>query len=219
MMPELPFDLFDPEAEVDVSERLLPHWFQPGVVTFVTFRTADSIPHEVLLRWYDELREWLRQHGVETKPNAPIPNVESLPAELQSPYRRHRFHKWNDHLDDCHGACHLRKRDLAEIVLNSLRHFDTERYELDCCIVMPNHVHLLAAFHLPTTCRGQSESWLHYTAFRINQRLQQKGEFWQSEPFDHLVRSPEQFVYLRKYIAENGIKARLPPTDYLYWSK
>jgi hypothetical protein len=41
-MPELPFDLFDPEADVDVSERLLPHWFQPGVVTFVTFRNADS---------------------------------------------------------------------------------------------------------------------------------------------------------------------------------
>ena len=81
-MPDLPFDLFDPDAEVDVSERLLPHWFQPGVVTFVNFRTADSIPHEVLLRWYDELREWLRQHGVETNPNAPIPNVESLPAEL-----------------------------------------------------------------------------------------------------------------------------------------
>jgi len=132
------------------------------------------VPHEVLMRWYGELREWLRQHGVETNPNAPIPNAESLPVELQSPYRRHRFHKWNDHLEDCHGACHLRKRDLAEIVLNTLRHFDADRYELDCCIVMRNHVHLLAAFHLPTTCRGQSESWLHYTAFLINKALNQK---------------------------------------------
>jgi REP element-mobilizing transposase RayT len=29
-------------------------------------------------------------------------------------------------------------------VLNLLRHFDADRYELDGCIVMPNHVHLLA---------------------------------------------------------------------------
>ena len=59
----------------------------------------------------------------------------------------------------------------------------------------------------------------HFTTFQINQRLNRKGEFWQSEPFDHLVRSPEQYLYLRKYIAENGIKARLPPTDYLYWCR
>jgi len=219
MMPELPFELFDPEAEVAVSERQLPHWFQPGVITFVTFRTADSIPNEVLLRWYEELRDWLKQNGVVTNPDNPIPTVESLPPALQGPYRRQRFHKWNDHLDNCHGECHLRKRDLAEIVLNSLRHFDGQRYELDSCIVMPNHVHLLAAFHLPTTCRGQSESWLHFTAFQINQRLKRKGEFWQGEPFDHLVRSPEQYLYLRKYIADNGTKAKLPPTDYLYWSR
>ncbi len=218
-MPELPFDLFDPDAEVDISERQLPHWFQPGVITFVTFRTVDSIPHEVLQLWLEELRIWLTQHGIKTPPKSALPKIDSLPTQLQGPYRRQRFHKWNDHLDNCHGACHLRKRELAEIVLKSLRHFDSERYDLDCCIIMPNHVHLLAAFHLPTTCRGQAESWLHYTAFRINQNLNRKGEFWQGEPFDHLVRSPEQYLYLRKYIAGNGNKARLPPTDYLYWSK
>ena len=186
-MPELPFDLFDPEADVDISERQLPHWFQPGVITFVTFRTADSIPQSVLQLWLEELRDWLTQRGVMVPANAALPNVESLPAEFQGPYRQKRFHKWNEHLDDCHGECHPRKRELAEIVLNSLRHFDAERYELDSCIVMPNHVHLLAAFYLPTTCRGQSESWLHFTAFRINQKLNRKGEFWQSEPFDNPV--------------------------------
>ena len=218
-MPELPFELFDPEAEVGISERQLPHWFQPSVITFITFRTADSIPQNVLLRWYQELRDWLKQHGVETNSKEPVPTVESLPAELQGPYRRQRFRRWNDHMDDCHGECHLRNRDLAEIVLNALRHFDENRYELDCCTVMPNRVHLLAAFHLPTTCRGQSKSWLHFTAFQINQRLNRKGEFWQSEPFDHLVRNAEQYLYLRKYIAENGSRANLPPTDYLHWCK
>ena len=59
-MPELQFDLFDPEAEVDVSERQLPHWFQPGVITFVTFRTADSIPQSVLQLWLEELVNYCR---------------------------------------------------------------------------------------------------------------------------------------------------------------
>ena len=114
IMPELPFDLFDPETDVDISERQLPHWFQPGVITFVTFRTADSIPQCVLQLWLEELRDWFRQRGVMVPPTAALPKVKSLPAELQGPYRQKRFHKWNEHLDDCYSECHLRKRELAE---------------------------------------------------------------------------------------------------------
>jgi len=84
---------------------------------------------------------------------------------------------------------------------------------------MPNHVHLLVQFRPGTTCREQGESWLHYTAWQINKRLGRKGAFWQSEPFDHLVRSAEQFHYLRQYIAENGVRASLPETDYLFWKR
>ena len=53
----------------------------------------------------------------------------------------------------------------------------------------------------------QCDSWLHYTAVRINQAIDEKGKFWQQEPFDHLVRNPEQYEYLRRYIAENPHKA------------
>jgi putative transposase len=117
------------------------------------------------------------------------------------------------------GKCELRRRELAEIVLASLRHFDGQRYDLDCAIVMPNHVHLLVQFHEGTMCRDQCESWLHYTAWQINKRLGRKGAFWQSEPFDHLVRSAEQFQYLRRYIEENGLKASLSVADYLFWKR
>jgi type I restriction enzyme R subunit len=126
---------------------------------------------------------------------------------------------WHGNLDQGHGECVLRNREFATIVLDSLRHFDEERYDLDCAIVMPNHVHLLVQFKLPTTCSDQCDSWLHFTAYRINKRLGRKGAFWQSEPFDHLVRSGEQFAYLQRYIARNGIEANLPASDYLYWSR
>ena len=51
------FNALDREADIQVSERNLPHWFQVGAATFVTFRTADSLPGEVLLRMERELHD------------------------------------------------------------------------------------------------------------------------------------------------------------------
>ena len=81
---------------------------------------------------------------------------------------------------------------------------------------MPNHVHLLAVFATPETMKTQCDSWMHFSAFRINQVLGAKGIFWQREPFDHLVRSVEQYDYLRQYIADNPIKSGLKPGEFLY---
>ena len=82
---------------------------------------------------------------------------------------------------------------------------------------MPNHVHLLAVFPTEESMKEQCDSWLHYTAFRINPLIGEKGKFWQQEPFDHLVRSPEQYEYLRRYIADNPRRARLKPGSYFLY--
>ena len=119
-------------------------------------------------------------------------------------------------MDACHGRCLLRRPELAQIVSDSLLHFDGKRYRMGDFIVMPNHVHLLVAFATAAALKNQCDSWLHYTAYRINQAIGEKGTFWQQEPFDHLVRSPVQYEYLRKYIAENPLKARLGPGNHLY---
>jgi putative transposase len=219
MTDPIEFGLFDKKAEVETSYRCLPHWFQPNVAVFLTFRTADSLPREVLVRWKNEQREWLQQNWRKIGPNDPLPQWDCLPTSLQKPFRKHRDSRWHWHLDACHGECLLRQRELAEIVAISLRHFDGDRYDLDSFVLMPNHVHVLGQFRPPTGCREQSESWLRFTACRINKQLGRKGPFWQSEPFDHLVRSAEQFEYLQRYIAENGPKANLPDTDYLYWRR
>jgi len=107
---------FDRQSNYTVIERKLPHWVQPGVVCFITWRTNDSIPAAVLEQWRNERRMWLRQH-------------------------------------------------------------------------------------------------------QINRRLGIRGRFWQQDGFDHLVRSAEQFEHFRRYIARNGIKAKLSPSDYLHYSK
>ena len=40
---------------------------------------------------------------------------------------------------------------------------------------------------------------------------------WQGEPFDHVVRSAKQFVYLQNYIRENSTKGNVPEGEYLFW--
>jgi putative transposase len=141
--------------------------------------------------------------------------------ELLSEEQRHDFDLHFNRcrevlLDECRGACVLKRPELSQIVADALMHFDGERYRMGDFVVMPNHVHLLAAFPDPVFMERQFASWLRFTATRINQRLNQKGHFWQQEPFDHLVRSPQQYDYLRTYIAENPKRAKLSAGEYHY---
>jgi type I restriction enzyme R subunit len=208
-------DPFDPRAELLIHEHCRPHWSQAGAVVFVTFRTSDSIPREVIERWDREKREWLRQRGRDSGQHW------SLVIPTLSERDRADFHTTFDrcreaYLDTCHGRCLLKRPELATIVADSLLHFDGQRYRMGDFIVMPNHVHLLAVFPAADAMRAQCGSWLHYTAFRINQSTDERGSFWQDEPFDHLVRSPEQYEHLRQYIADNPLKAGLQPGEYCY---
>jgi type I restriction enzyme R subunit len=65
----------------------------------------------------------------------------------------------------------------------------------------------------------QCDSWKTFTATRINRMLGRKGRFWQQDSFDHLVRSAEQFHFLRGYIADNPRRANLRLGEYVHWSK
>jgi type I restriction enzyme R subunit len=211
------FELFDPATQVRISAGHLPHWYQPGVTYFITFRTADSFPVQVAEIWYQQRNEWLRQHGID--PGRPTWTTD-LRALSES--EQHAFHKtfsreFMECLDKGHGECVLKRPALSKIVADSLRHFDSVRYHLGDFVVMPNHVHLLVCLIGTTDVEEQCYSWKKFTATRINRELGRKGRFWQEESFDHLVRGPEQFEYLRAYILENPKKANLRPGDYLYW--
>jgi putative transposase len=210
---------FDPKQELCIVSRRLPHWGQAGTLTFITFRTWDSIPKHVLDAWKALRDDWLRRHGIDAAAANWSQQVDRLGREKAGELHAILSDRWNDQLDASHGECVLRRPELAEEVAKSLRHFDGDRYELTDFVVMPNHVHLIATFPDEASLLKQCESWKHFTATQINRRLQQKGRFWQQDGFDHLVRSLEQFEYLRKYIADNPIRANLRPGEYLHYSK
>lgn len=217
--PILPFHLFDRDADVFVVNRKLPHWSQPGTVAFVTWRTNDSMPAAVLRQWFGDRDRWLRAHGIEpTKVNW-RQLLGELNRRIVEAFWELFWNRWHDALDACHGACVLKKPELAKIVADSLHHFDNDRYLMLDFVVMPNHVHLLASFADEEAMLAQCESWKHYTATQINRRIKQHGRFWQQDGFDHLVRNDEQFGYLRRYIAENPGKARLPGGEYQHYSR
>ena len=215
----LPVRLFDPEADVAIVERRLPHWAQAGTVCFITWRTMDSMPKSVLERWYNDRRAWLERHGIDPARADWKQRLGELGRQTAREFLDTFWNRWHDALDAGHGACELARRDVAEIVARSLRHFDGERYNLLDFIVMPNHVHLLSAFPDEETMLAQCESWKRFTATRINALLGRKGRFWQQDEFDHLVRSEEQFLFLRRYIAENPRKSKLPPGHALHYSR
>lgn len=212
--------VFDPEQEYAVIERRLPHWAQPGTICFITWRTWDSIPDSVLTAWLASRDDWLVRHSIDSRNPDWKTRVAALDDRLVAEFQKFIADRWNEHLDECHGACVLRRLELARIVADSLLKFDGDRYDLTDFVVMPNHIHLLAAFPNEAAMLAQCESWKHFTAVKINQKLgRRRTRFWQSDGFDHLVRSVEQFEYLRRYIAENPRRSSLPPGAYVYWSK
>jgi putative transposase len=213
------YEFFDPQGELTIYYCRLPHWDQPGVMCFITWRTADSIPAEVLGRWRSERAIWLRQRRIEPLAANWREQLRALPAAARLDYHVRFTSPWMEYLDQCHGACILRKREMSEIVADSLRHGDGNEYEVSDFVVMPNHVHVLAQFRNEGGMKSCCQNWKHYTARRINHELGQSGHFWQAESFDHLVRSPEQFEYLRDYIAQNPIAAKLNDGEYQHFRR
>ena len=108
---------------------------------------------------------------------------------------------------------------MSEIVETSLRHFDGDRYALEAFVVMPNHVHVLAGVPGRGEMKRLCRSWKNFTAMQINKAMGRKGQLWQWESFDHLVRSPASLKKFKAYIADNPVKARLREGEYRVWVK
>lgn len=208
------FELFDPKSEFSINDGgHLPHWFQPGVTYFVTFRTADSVPQYLVRSWQQRREAWLRRHGIDpTSPKwrADLNQNPQAAVEFSDTFEA-EFANW---LDQGMGRCVLGKPELSAIVEECFRSGDGKRYCLGDFVVMPNHVHLLVGLIGMTKIEELCRSWKRFAATKINRLQGLKGRFWQEESFDHLVRSPEQFEYLQRYIADNPKRAGLKPGQF-----
>ncbi len=212
------FQFFDPKQPVAIGEKSLPHWAQAGTLTFITWRTADSLPAVVLKRFAVQRAELVRSFGLDPETDWRRQLAERAPAE-RGRVQWALFEAWDKHLDAGAGECILARPDLSRIIADSLHYFDQGRYVLTDFVVMPNHVHVLAAFPDEDAMLSQCTSWKRFTARKIHEVMGRNGEFWQVEQFDHLVRSAEQFEHFRRCIAENPQRARLAAGQFILFSK
>ncbi|WP_035615612.1 transposase [Haloferula sp. BvORR071] len=210
------FRFYDPSNPATVTKGHLPHWEQENSTYFITWRTADSIPREKADYWTQQREDWLRAHAINPGDPEWRKKVEVLPEDIRRELRRFS-RAVDDEMDSCHGECLLRDPDLARIVARALHHFDGDRYLLGDFVVMPNHVHVLVGGMDRGRMQLQVGSWKKWTALEINQRTRRKGRFWQTESFDHLVRSESAFERFRRYIGENPAKAKLREGEYVLW--
>ena len=163
------------------SRGYLPHLDQPGLLQFITFRLSDSLPAAVLHRLA----------------------AETADDEAE----RHRL--IDGYLDAGHGACWLRRPEIATLVQGALLHFDGERYRLLAWVVMPNHTHVLIETKRGFPLPGVVQSWKGFTARRANALLGGGGAFWHRDYFDRYVRDDAHLAAVTRYIDHNPVKAGL----------
>jgi len=114
--------------------------------------------------------------------------------------------------------CFLRDNAIARVVVNALQEFDGSRYRLFAWSVMPNHVHILLQTIGIMSLAGILHSWKSYSAKAANQILGRKGEFWQREYYDRLIRNKAEFDRAVRYVMENPSKAGLKDWPWVwYW--
>ena len=200
------FHPLNPYGEIEKHRRNLPHWEQPNATYFLTFRLADAVPQNILRQWKEELDTWRKFH--------PEPWDTATKYEYQKRFQDDREH-W---LDQGHGECLLKKTDVAEIVVEALRHFDRDRYVLDAFVVMPNHVHVLVRLAESQALADILHSWKSFSAKAINQLLGRTGRLWQEESYDRIVRDSIELTRYRDYIIRNPESAKLRKDEFVLQS-
>ena len=185
------------------SRGYLPHVKREGAEYFVTFRLADSLPREVLLRYEGEQAERLRTLHEAERIGHPSTDTEEI---IRRDFRR----RVERYLDQGAGACHLRRPEIGDMVAGALKFFHESRYLLREWVVMPNHVHVLL-WPMPNHLVGDIiKSWKQFTSLRAKRALGlPEGRFWQPEPFDHWIRDDDERARIARYIQHNPVTARL----------
>jgi REP element-mobilizing transposase RayT len=170
-----------------------------GATYFVTFRLQDSLPKAKL----DELAAIRREWEIRHPPPWDQEVLESL--------GRRQVESLENWLDQGMGSCVLKEPPCAALITQAMHFFDGERYELDAYVVMPNHCHALLR---PLACTEHPlemilGSWKQFSGKRINRLHGVRGDCWQEECYDRIVRDAEHLYRCLQYIGGNPAKAGL----------
>ena len=176
------------------SRGYLPHIDAGAVPQFLTWRLADSCPAELIEKWREELR--------------------GKPEEERKQQLYSRVEKY---LDQGLGSCVLRNPIAGRIVQDGLLFYHLVHYDLHAWSVMPNHVHCLLTPYEGVEFETFLKPLKGYTSREINKAFGGRGNRWQVDFFDRLIRDEGHFHRVSKYIEWNPVKAGLC-SDPKHWA-
>jgi REP element-mobilizing transposase RayT len=158
------------------------------------------LPQKILLEFKRQQAEKLR---------TPADGKPGLREEIDREFQR----QVERYLDRGAGECHLKRPEIAQMVVEALRHFHEKQYLLDEWVIMPNHVHLIL-WPMPNhTLSDILRSRKRHTGRQANQMLDRTGQtFWQPESYDHWIRDDDEKARIRRYIRQNPVTAKLCST-------
>lgn len=105
------------------------------------------------------------------------------------------------------------------IVLEHIKEGDGTFYDCYAAMVMPDHVHLLLrsrnGYSLSRIMHGIKGA----SAYKINLHRRTKGQVWQNESYDRIVRNGKELDAKLKYMFNNPLKKGLTddPSNYVGW--
>lgn len=168
----------------------LPHWEQGDVLQFITFRLADSLPQIRLEDFKEQKETWMKEH--------PKPWDIATIKEYSTRFEK-QIDEW---LDSGYGECLLKDNACRRIVVDTIRHFDGQRYDLYDFVIMPNHVHIVLR-PLNFNLHEIMQSIKGFSAYKINKHLNRTGKVWEREYFDRIIRSVNDYDRISEYILQN----------------
>ena len=105
---------------------------------------------------------------------------------------------------------YLSNNAIANIVSDSIHFYNGKEYDLICFCIMPNHVHFIIKLsNNSKTVDRIMQSIKSYSARKSNEILDRKGQFWQHENYDHIIRNESEFENIIEYVLNNPVKAGL----------
>ncbi|HPR17987.1 MAG TPA: transposase [Candidatus Cloacimonadota bacterium] len=185
--------------------RNLPHIQPVGAIFFVTYRLAFDLPDEII----DNLRELRKFY------DSKMIDVDELEKrKLEQTCNKYIFEAEDDYFNVTKTSpCWLQRKDIADIVLNSLIYNHKRQYDLRVAVIMPNHVHIifqpLSNSSTQISLAKIMKDHKSYTANECNKILHRNGQFWHHENYDHYIRDGKEYEQNRNYILNNPVKAQL----------
>ncbi len=187
------------------SSRLYPHWELQSVIYHACFRLADSVPMDMQRQWLEERKQF---HDICEKEHRTLTDIEIKRFKYLYSERIGRF------LDSGYGSCILQKPEIAQIVRGSLEYYDKIKYLLHAWCIMPNHVHVVFQILAEHTLSEVLQGWKSFTSHAINKHLGTHGQLWQSDCYNHIIRSEKEYYHQIRYVWDNPLKTGHPKWEW-----